>query len=36
VLATPGTAFGLLALPLALGAGLAGAIAVVARRAQPG
>jgi hypothetical protein len=36
VLATPGTAFGLLALPLALGAGLAGAIAVVARRAQAG
>jgi hypothetical protein len=36
VLLTPGTAFGLLALPVALGAGIAGAIAVVARRAQPG
>jgi hypothetical protein len=36
VLVTPGTAFGLLALPLALGAGLAGAIAVLARRAQAG
>jgi hypothetical protein len=36
VLLTPDTAFGLLALPLALGAGLAGAIAVLARRAQAG
>jgi hypothetical protein len=36
VLVTPGTAFGLLALPVALGAGLAGAIAVLARSAQPG